>query len=70
MTTTTEELSEDLEKMVVTKKRVRSKYFKQKVICPICYSESLKHHLKRHQQSKKCMFVRFAKAFYELKHQS
>ena len=61
--------SADLEKTVVTKKRVRSKYFKQKVICPICYCEGLKHHLKRHQESKKCMFVRFAKAFYELRDQ-
>ena len=66
MVTKSDELSEDLERLVVTTKRVRSKYFKKKVICPICYSESLKHHLKRHQQSKKCMFVRFARAYHDL----
>ena len=66
MVTKLEDLTEDLDRLVVTRKRERSKYFQQKVICPVCYCESLKHHLKRHQQSKKCMFVRFARAYHDL----
>ena len=58
-----EDVQERLASLRVTKKRDRSKYFKQKVICPICYSESVKHHLKRHQESKKCLFVKFARAY-------
>ncbi len=61
-----DDLKTDFAKLAVTQKRVRSKYFQQKVICPICYSESFKHHLKRHQLSKKCMFVRFARAYHNL----
>ena len=61
-----DDLKTDFAKLAVTQKRTRSKYFEQKVICPICYCESLKHHLKRHQQSKKCMFVRFARAYHNL----
>ena len=69
MGTKMDDLKTDLAKLAVTPKRVRSKYFQQKVICPICYCETLKHHLKRHQQSKKCMFIRFVRAFYQLKDQ-
>ena len=55
---TPQKLTEEFKKLVVTEKKDRSEYFKTRVVCPVCFSPGLLHHLARHQKSKRCMFVR------------
>ena len=63
---TTNKLTEEFNKLVVTEKKDRSEYFKTRVICQVCYASCLRHHLNRHQKSKRCMFVRGVKLSLKL----
>ena len=53
-------LTEKFEKLRVTFDRAAYRrdydkvYFKQKAVCPLCNCTVLKHHMKRHQATKKC----------------
>ena len=36
-------------------------YFKKRATCPLCESVVLRHHLKRHQTSKRCEMIKNGK---------